>query len=88
MRASIEVADIFRSAGPAYRAAHQGHLSLAHQLKVMSAIEHCRTAALRGHVEACEDCRDRSHMRYARDLTDREWSMIGPFMPSQSHGEA
>ncbi|APO72623.1 IS91 family insertion sequence transposase protein (plasmid) [Rhizobium gallicum] len=55
MRTSIEVADIFRSAGPAYRAAHEGHLSLA-QLKVMSAIEHCRTAALGGHVEACEDC--------------------------------
>ncbi len=55
MRASIEVADIFRAAGPAYRAAHAGHLSLA-QLRVMSAIEHCRTAALGGHVEACEDC--------------------------------
>ncbi|MER8842841.1 IS91 family transposase [Mesorhizobium sp. M0913] len=55
MRASIEVAGIFRAAGPAYRAAHAGHLSLA-QLKVMSAIEHCRTAALGGHVEACEDC--------------------------------
>ena len=55
MRGSIEVADIFRTAGPAYRAAHAGHLSL-HQLKVMSAIEHCRTAALGGHVEACEDC--------------------------------
>ncbi|NMG42057.1 IS91 family transposase [Chelativorans sp. ZYF759] len=55
MRASIEVADIFRAAGSAYRAAHAGHLSLQ-QLKVMSAIEHCRTAALGGHVEACEDC--------------------------------
>ncbi|MER8785938.1 IS91 family transposase [Mesorhizobium sp. M1006] len=55
MRASIEVADIFRAAGPAYRAAHAGHLSLA-QLKVMSAIEQCRTAALGGHVEACADC--------------------------------
>jgi hypothetical protein len=55
VRASIEVADIFRAAGPAYRAAHAGHLSLA-ELKVMSAIEHCRTAALGGHVEACEDC--------------------------------
>jgi hypothetical protein len=55
MRASIEVADIFRAAGPAYRAAHAGHLSLT-QLKVMSAIENCRTAALGGHVEACEDC--------------------------------
>ncbi len=61
MRASLEVADIFRAAGPAYRATHAGHLSL-HQLKVMSAIEHCRTAALGGHVEACEDC---GHRRIA-----------------------
>ena len=55
MRTSIEVADIFRTAGPTYRTSHAGHLSLA-QLKVMSAIETCRTAALGGHVEACEDC--------------------------------
>lgn len=61
MGASLEVADIFRAAGPAYRATHAGHLSL-HQLKVMSAIEHCRTAALGGHVEACEDC---GHRRIA-----------------------
>jgi hypothetical protein len=61
VRASLEVADIFRSAGPVYRAAHAGHLSL-HQLKVMSAIEHCRTAALGGHVEACTDC---GHWRIA-----------------------
>ena len=55
MRGSIEVADIFRAAGPAYRAAQAGHLSL-HQLKVMAAIEICRTAALGGHVDACDDC--------------------------------
>ncbi|MFL5331678.1 MAG: IS91 family transposase [Geminicoccaceae bacterium] len=55
MWASIEVADILRAAGPAYRAAHAGHLSLA-ELKVMSAIERCRTAALGGHVEACQAC--------------------------------
>jgi Putative transposase/Transposase zinc-binding domain len=61
LRASLEVADIFRAAGPAYRAAHRGHLSL-HQLKVMSAVEHCRTAALGGHVEACEGC---DHWRIA-----------------------
>ena len=61
MRTSLEVADVFRAAGPAYRAAHAGHLSL-HQLKVMSAIEHCRTAALGGHVEACTDC---GHWRIA-----------------------
>ena len=61
MRTSLEVADIFRTAGPAYRAAHAGHLSLI-QLKVMTAIETCRTAALGGHVEACEDC---GHQRIA-----------------------
>jgi hypothetical protein len=61
VRASLEVADIFRAAGPAYRAAHAGHLSL-HQLKIMSAIEHCRTAIMGGHVEACTDC---GHMRVA-----------------------
>jgi hypothetical protein len=61
VRASLEVADIFRTAGPAYRATHAGHLCL-HQLKVMSAIEHCRTAALGGHIEACEDC---GHRRIA-----------------------
>ena len=61
MRTSLEVADIFRAAGPAYRTAHAGHLSL-HQLKIMSAIEHCRTAALGGHVEACTDC---GHWRIA-----------------------
>jgi hypothetical protein len=61
VRASHEVADIFRAAGPAYRIAHAGHLSL-HQLKIMSAIEHCRTAALGGHVEACTDC---GHWRIA-----------------------
>jgi hypothetical protein len=61
LRASLEVADIFRAAGPGYRAAHAGHLSLI-QLKVMTAIENCRTAALGGHVEACEDC---GHWRIA-----------------------
>lgn len=55
VRADLEVADIFRAAGPGYRVSHAGHLSLQ-QLKVMSAIEQCRTAALGGHVEACADC--------------------------------
>jgi predicted Zn-ribbon and HTH transcriptional regulator len=54
-RPSLEVADIFRDHGPAWRLANAGHLSLD-QLKVMSAIERCRTAALGGHVAACEDC--------------------------------
>ena len=57
----LEVADVFRAAGPAYRAARAGHLSL-HQRKVMAAIETCRTAALGGHVEACDGC---GHTRIA-----------------------
>jgi hypothetical protein len=51
----LEVADIFRSHGPAWRRANAGHVSLD-QLKVMAAIESCRTAALGGHVLRCEDC--------------------------------
>jgi len=54
-RPKLEVADIFRDHGAAWRAANAGHLSLG-QLKVMSAIERCRTAALGGHVRACENC--------------------------------
>jgi hypothetical protein len=54
-RPVLEVADIFRGHGPAWRQANAGHLSLD-QLKVMSAIESCRTAALGGHVARCEDC--------------------------------
>jgi hypothetical protein len=51
----LEVADIFRGHGPAWRRASAGHVSLG-QLKVMSAIESCRTAALGGHVARCQDC--------------------------------
>jgi hypothetical protein len=54
-RQALEVADIFRAHGAAWREANAGHLSLG-QLKVMSAIERCRTAALGGHVAACEKC--------------------------------
>ena len=54
-RPALEVADIFRDCGPAWRSANAGHVSLA-QFKVMSAIESCRTAALGGHVARCEDC--------------------------------
>ena len=50
----LEVADIFRDHGPAWRDANRGHISLE-QLKVMSAIERCRTAALGGHVARCEN---------------------------------
>jgi hypothetical protein len=54
-RPALEVADIFRDFGAAWRTANTGHVSLA-QLKVMSAIESCRTAALGGHVARCNDC--------------------------------
>jgi Putative transposase/Transposase zinc-binding domain len=54
-RGRLEVADIFRAHGPAWRRTQAGHLSLG-QLKVMSAIERCRTAALGGHVARCEKC--------------------------------
>jgi putative transposase/transposase-like zinc-binding protein len=54
-RPALEVADIFRGHGPAWRKANAGHVSLG-QLKVMSAIESCRTAALGGHVARCEKC--------------------------------
>jgi hypothetical protein len=60
-RPPLEVADVFRAHGAAWRKANAGHVSLA-QLKVMSAIETCRTAALGGHVERCEDC---AHERIA-----------------------
>jgi Putative transposase/Transposase zinc-binding domain len=54
-RPALEVADIFRDHGAAWRQANRGHVSLC-QLKLMSAIESCRTAALGGHVARCEDC--------------------------------
>ena len=54
-RPGLEVADIFRGHGAAWRDANRGRVSLD-QLKVMSAIESCRTAALGGHVARCEDC--------------------------------
>ena len=60
-RPKLEVADIFRRHGAAWRAANKAHLSLG-QRRVMTAIEVCRTAALGGHVERCEDC---AHTRIA-----------------------
>jgi hypothetical protein len=60
-RPALEVADIFRGHGPAWRRANAGRVSLC-QFKVMSAIENCRTAALGGHVARCEDC---SHTQIA-----------------------
>ncbi len=54
-RQALEVSDIFRAQGQAWRQAHAGHISLG-QLKVMSAIEACRSAALGGHVLQCQSC--------------------------------
>ena len=54
-RSALEVADIFRDHGAAWRQSQAGHLSLG-QLKVMSAIERCRSAALGGHVLRCQAC--------------------------------
>src|SRR5580658_9696181 len=54
-RPALEGADIFRDHGAAWRRANAGHVSLD-QMKVMSAIERCRTAALGGHVARCVDC--------------------------------
>jgi hypothetical protein len=54
-RPALEVADIFRGHGPAWREANAGHVSLE-QMKVMGAIERCRTVALGGHVARCEGC--------------------------------
>jgi len=82
-RPALEVADIFRGHGPAWRQANAGHVSLG-QLKVMSAIENCRTAALGGHVARCENencgytqiaynsCRNR-HCPKCQGAAAREW---------------
>ena len=82
-RPALEVADIFRDHGPAWRQANRGHISLD-QLKVMSAIERCRTAALGGHVARCENdacrhtviaynsCRNR-HCPKCQAAASRDW---------------
>ncbi|HMC62243.1 MAG TPA: transposase zinc-binding domain-containing protein, partial [Candidatus Solibacter sp.] len=54
-REGLEVADVFRHFGPAFRDQHAASLSTA-QRRAMIAIENCRTAALGGHVEWCGDC--------------------------------
>ena len=64
VRPSLEVADIFRDHGPAWRNVNAGHVSLD-QMKVMSAVERCRTAALGGHVARCEnDTCGHTHIAY------------------------
>ena len=83
VRPALEVADIFRDHGPAWRDANRGHVGLD-QLKVMSAIERCRTSALGGHVVRCESdacghtriafnsCRNR-HCPKCQGSAAREW---------------
>ena len=61
-RPKLEIADIFRAHGPAWRQANAGHVSLS-QVKVMSAIEACRTEALGGHVAGCTKC-GQHHIAY------------------------
>ena len=80
-RQALEVADIFRDHGPAWRRAQAGHLSLG-QLKAMAAIEQCRTAALGGHLLQCpacahhqiayNSCRDR-HCPKCQGAAARQW---------------
>jgi hypothetical protein len=82
-RVALEIADIFRDHGAAWRNANRGHVSLA-QMKVMSAIERCRTAALGGHVARCENgacghtviaynsCRNR-HCPKCQGAAARDW---------------
>ncbi|MGC1694475.1 MAG: IS91 family transposase [Pseudolabrys sp.] len=70
-RPSLEVADIFRGHGPAWRRANAGHVSIG-QLKVMSAIESCRTAALGGHVVAYNSCRNR-HCPKCQGAAAKQW---------------
>jgi len=61
-RPKLEIADIFRAHGPAWRQANAGHVSRS-RLKVMSSIEACRTEALGGHVASCTRCRHH-HIAY------------------------
>ena len=71
MRSALEVADIFRRHGAAYRADQLGSMTLG-QRRVMAAIESCRTAALGGHVERCEDC-GHSQIAYNSCLMGSNW---------------
>ena len=82
-RSQLEIADIFRDHGRAWCDANRGHVSLD-QMKVMSAIERCRTAALGGHVARCENhacgylhiaynsCRNR-HCPKCQATAARDW---------------
>ena len=84
-RSKLEVADVFRRHGEAWRTANTGHVSLG-QLRVMSAIEACRTAVLGGHVERCEDC---AHTRIAynscrnRHCPKCQWSAAAEWLTAR-----
>jgi hypothetical protein len=84
-RPKLEVADIFRRHGEAWRTANAGHVSPS-QLRVMSAIEACRTAALGGHVEQCENC---AHTRIAynscrnRHCPKCQWSAAAEWLAAR-----
>src|SRR5687768_4140937 len=66
-RPKLEVADVFRHYGEAYRERHGASMSTA-QRRVMTAIEHCRTAALGGHLERCDECgHERNAFNSCRD---------------------
>jgi putative transposase/transposase-like zinc-binding protein len=83
-RPELEVADIFRCFGAAWRAANGGHISLT-QRRVMTAIEICRTAALGGHVERCEDC---AHTRIAYNSCRNRHCPKCQWRPAQAWLEA
>jgi hypothetical protein len=84
-RPNLEVADIFRRHGDAWRTANAGHVSLT-QRRVMTAIEICRTAALGGHVERCQDC---AHIRVAynscrnRNCPKCQWSAAAAWLAAR-----
>ena len=91
-RPALEIADIFRDHGPAWRDANRGHVSLG-QLKVMSAIESCRTAALGGHVARCEnDACGHTHIAFNRSYEasrgERIASIVGVLNQAMEHSDA
>jgi Putative transposase/Transposase zinc-binding domain len=85
LRPKLELADIFRCHGEAWRAANAGHLNLA-QRRVMTAIEICRTAALGGHVDRCQDC---AHTRISfnscrnRSCPKCQWSTAAAWLAAR-----
>jgi len=94
LRPKLEIADIFRCHGQAWRSANPGHINRV-QRRVMKAIEICRTAKLGGHVERCQDC---EHTRVAYnsclmgkfrngELTDDHTGLIVDFEAFTLHYE-